>query len=388
MKYFIVTFGCAANVADSERIAGYYKNRGWGKAKSVKFADEVIIVTCMVRQSAEDRIVGLVRNLGLEKKKRKKIKIIITGCMTGMAVRDKTGKLFKVLKKRMPNVDEFLPIEEIGFEYPQERSDKRHALVSISNGCNNFCSYCVVPYARGNEVSRPFEEIVRECKELAKKGYSSITLLGQNVNSYGADIFKNSEFGIRNTELDKKNHITYVKHLGKMRIPTLFPYLLDEICKIDGIKKIDFLSSNPWDFSNDLIETVAQNPKISRQIHLPVQSGDDEILQKMNRWYTAKEYIGLIQKIRHKIPGVRFSTDIIVGFPGEGEEQFQHTVDLCKKVGFVKAYIAMYSDRPLTYAHTNMVDVLPYQEKKRRWGILENLINKQINKSANKLMND
>jgi len=407
MKYYIQTFGCSANVADSQRIAGYYKYRGWTKARSLKTADEVVIVTCMIRQSAEDRVTGLVRNIGRLKEKGRKIHIIVTGCMTGMAIRDTTGKLLRTLKKRMPAVDEFVPIEDIGFTHPHIRSDKRHALVSISNGCNNFCSYCVVPYSRGREVSRPFEEIVKECQELAERGYTSLTLLGQNVNSYGSDFFtegahchpERSEaclpagrdlrgdsspdpVGVRMTS---KKKITYVKHLGKMRIPTLFPYLLDEICKINGITHIDFLSSNPWDFSDELIDVIAKNQKIARLIHLPVQSGDDEVLRNMNRWYTAKEYTDLIEKIRSKVHGVTFSTDIIVGFPGETEEQFQHTVDLCKKVGFVKAYVAMYSDRPMTEAHKKFPDALSYLEKKRRWGILEQLINKS-GKSTNKQM--
>ncbi|KKS88254.1 MAG: (dimethylallyl)adenosine tRNA methylthiotransferase, bifunctional enzyme involved in thiolation and methylation of tRNA [Microgenomates group bacterium GW2011_GWC1_43_11] len=234
MKYFVVTFGCAANVADSQRIAGYYRNRGWRKAKSPETADEVVIVTCMVRQSAEDRVVGLVNNLRKEKEKGKRFRIIITGCMTGMAIRDKSGKLLKILKKRMPDVDEFTSIEEIGFSHPQIRTDKRHALVSISNGCNNFCSYCVVPYSRGREVSRSFEEIIKECKELAKSGYTYITLLGQNVNSYGSDFLTEKlktpgrwPDGL----LPGEKKITYVKHLGKMRIPTLsirgiFPMIL------------------------------------------------------------------------------------------------------------------------------------------------------------------
>jgi tRNA-2-methylthio-N6-dimethylallyladenosine synthase len=354
----------------------------------------------MVRQSAEDRVVGLVRNLGKLKEKGKGPKIIITGCMAGMALGDTSGKFLKQLQKRMPYVDAFLPIEEIGLPFPQLRKDSKHALVPISNGCNNFCSFCVVPYGRGREESRPFEEIIKECKELAKKGYTSITLLGQNVNSYGADLLKipnpqpalafgksrwrAGKFQIPNKfqllkikQLNNKK-ITYVKHLGRLRIPTLFPYLLDEVCKIKGIKNIDFLSSNPWDFSDDLTTVIAKNPKISRRIHLPIQSGDDEILKKMNRWYTVKEYEELIDKMRKKIPGVTFSTDIIVGFPGETGEQFAHTVDLCKKVGFVKAYIAMYSDRPMTEAHKKFPDTLPYQEKKRRWGILEKLINKPI----------
>jgi len=394
MNYYIKTYGCAANVADGERIAGYYKNKGWTKARSKNSADEVVIVTCMIRQSAEDRITGFVRNIGKEKKKGKKIKIIVTGCMTGMATRDTSGKLLRELKKRMPFIDEFIPIEEIGLTSPQVRSDKTHALVTISNGCNNFCSYCVVPYSRGREVSRPFEEIMRECQELVKKGYTSLTLLGQNVNSYGSDLIKNGNFKYCSNEVrtshplasgfeeyhpdyNLTDKITYVKHLGKMRIPTLFPYLLSEISTIKGLNRIDFLSSNPWDFSDELIDVIADNTNISRQIHLPVQSGSDEILQKMNRWYTAEEYMQLIDKIRQKVNNVTFSTDIIVGFPGETEEQFEETVLLCKKVGFIKAYVAMYSDRPMTEAHKHMSDALPYREKKRRWGILERLINKK-----------
>jgi tRNA-2-methylthio-N6-dimethylallyladenosine synthase len=170
--------------------------------------------------------------------------------------------------------------------------------------------------------------------------------------------------------------ITYVTHLGKSRIPTLFPQLLDEIASISSEVHIDFISSNPWDFSDDLIEVIRKHSNISRNIHLPVQSGDDTILKKMNRWYTRDEYMGLIKKIKEKIEDVSFSTDIIVGFCGETEEQFQHTVDLVRAVGFYKAYVSMYSDRPMTTAHKHFYDDVPYGEKKRRWKILEDLINK------------
>ncbi len=383
MKYHIVTFGCAANEADSERIASYYEARGYTPAKNIKEADDVIINTCMIRESAENRVYGLVHNLTKEKALRqgfggefsrtaqgKSLKIIVTGCMAGMAIREKTGKMISLLKKKMPGVDEFLPIEEAGFDCAPVRTDKKHALVPISNGCNNFCTFCVVPFTRGREVSRPFEHIIAECKDLARKRYTRVTLIGQNVNSYGADLV-NSKLKHQNS----KHKITYVKHLGRLRIPTLFPQLLEEICKIDGIKTIDFISSNPWDFSDDLIETIAKNKKISRHIHLPVQSGDSALLKKMNRWYTAEEYLTLISKLKTQIAQVTVSTDIIVGFPGETKEQFCNTVALCKKVGFTKAYVAMYSDRPGTAAHKVYKDDVPYKEKKRRWKILEELIN-------------
>jgi tRNA-2-methylthio-N6-dimethylallyladenosine synthase len=167
-----------------------------------------------------------------------------------------------------------------------------------------------------------------------------------------------------------------VKHLGKLRIPTLFPYLLYEICTIPGLTSVDFMSSNPWDFSGELIKVIAKNKNIKRLIHLPAQSGDATVLKRMNRWYTPLAYKRLVEKIRKNVPGVTFSTDIIVGFPGETNKQFEHTVALCRDVGFLKAYISMYSDRPATRAHNTMGDPVPYEEKKRRWDTLDEMINK------------
>lgn len=372
-KYHIHTFGCQQNEADSERIASHLESRGMIKAERIDMADHVIINTCMIRESAENRVYGLVHNLYEEKQKGRKLKVVVTGCMVGMAVRDKSGKFLEIIKKRMPGADEFLPIEEVGFDHAPLRTDNKHGWVPISSGCNNFCTFCVVPYTRGRETSRPFDEIIKEVKKLAKDGYSKVTLLGMNVNSYGADLVKSQV-----TIGGKKVSPVMVKHLGRVRIPTLFPYLLEEVCKIDGIEKLDFMSSNPWDFSDVLIDIIAKNPKISRLIHLPVQAGNNEILKKMNRWYTKEEYINLIDKIRNKVGGVKFSTDIIVGFCGETKGQFEDTVSLAKKVGFVKAYISRYSDRPLTTAHSSASykDNVPNAEKKRRWLVLENLINK------------
>ncbi len=390
MKYHIVTFGCAANASDSERLEGAYISGGFQKAANASDADEIVINTCMIRQSAENRVYGLIRNLSGEKAKGRKLKIIVTGCMVGMAMHDKTGKLLALWRKKMPAVDEFLSMEEVGFSVPFVRSDSAHALVPISNGCNNYCSYCVVPYARGREVSRPYVDIIRECKDLAALGYTSITLVGQNVNSYGSDIVlksKGNTLSGTQTETDRQKvkselksqqfpHITYVKHLGRLRIPTLFPQLLKEVSAIPGIRKIDFISSNPWDFSDELIRVIAGNAKISRHIHLPVQSGSKTVLKRMNRWYTPDEYIKLVKKLRDHIPGVTVSTDIIVGFCGEKEEQFEDTVALCRKVGYSKAYISIYSDRPGTQAHKTLQDDIPYKEKKRRWEFLDEMINK------------
>ncbi len=372
-SFFIKTFGCQQNMADSERIASYYLSRGYKTAKTAKTADEIVINTCMIRQTAEDRVTGLVKNI--VKDKPQKPKIVITGCMVGMATRDESGKYIKALKKRMPEVDEFLPLEEVGFDYPALRSDIAHAWVPISNGCNNFCTFCVVPFTRGREISRPFEDIITEIKNLAAHGCKEVTLLGQNVNSYGADIIKNAkQYTLPGGNIVKP---VIVKHLGKYRIPTLFPYLLEEVCKIKNIKVVKFISSNPWDFSGELIQVIANNTKIDRNIHLAVQSGDDEVLKRMNRWYTQKEYLTLLNKIKNKVPNAQISTDVIVGFPGETKAQFNNTVKLAKKANFAYGYVSKYSDRPGTAAHKALGDDISHQEKDRRWKILNSIINQR-----------
>lgn len=375
-SFFIKTFGCQQNVADSQRIASYYMARGYTQARSMKSASEVVINTCMIRQSAEDRVTGLVKNIS--KSRIPKPKIVITGCMVGMATRDETGKYLAALRKRMPEVDEFLPLEEVGFDYPALRNDVTHSWVPISNGCNNFCTFCVVPFTRGREVSRPFVDIIDEIKDLAKNDCREVTLLGQNVNSYGADLVKNETEGYK-LPSGRVVKPVIVKHLGRFRIPTLFPYLLEEVCKINGIKTVKFISSNPWDFSDELIEVIAKNSIIDRNIHLAVQSGDDGVLKRMNRWYTRGEYLNLVRKIKSKIKGAQISTDIIVGFPGETNEQFQNTIKLAEEADFAYAYVAKYSSRPNTAATKAFADDVPYAEKERRFHILDELINSKGN---------
>jgi len=312
--------------------------------------------------------------------------------MIGIVYRDKTGKYLKLLKQRMLNADEFMPIEEVGFNLPPVRTDKTSAWVPISNGCNNFCTFCIVPFTRGREISRPYEDIISECLELKKKGYKNVMLLGQNVNSYGADLlvgekniqvmrdmdktyFKKmkNEPRLRRGEI-KNFKPVYVKHLGRQRIPTLFPHLLNEVAKM-GFEKVEFMSSNPWDFSDELIDVMAKNKNISRSLHLPVQSGDDAVLKRMNRWYTSDEYLALISKLKNKISNIKFTTDIIVGFCGETDAEFKSTVDLCKKVGFNWAYVSMYSPRFNTAATKVFKDDVSHITKKKRWLVLENLIN-------------
>lgn len=391
-KYYIYVWGCAANLADSQRIAGFYEKKNWVKAKNCEEADEIVFVTCSVRKSAEDRVLGLIHNLSQkykkschsevrpnnpnrillpprrdqdDKVKMKKPTLILTGCMLHYGA--------EKLKKKLPLIDKFIPISEFPFSLPSVRKDKKHALVPISSGCNSFCTYCIVPLARGREISRQQKEIIEEIKCLVKKGYSQFTLLGQNVNSYGLEkVGINLRKVLDTSKKIPSNQSQYRSFRGKPP----FVKLLEKVCQIPQVKKVSFMSSNPWDFYEELIDCIAQNPKIDRQLHLPLQSGDDEILAKMNRGYTAKQYFELVKKIREIISDAVLTTDIIVGFPGEGKKQFENTVKLCRKIGFKLAYISRYSPRPNTVSSKLFPDNISDQEKKHRWQILENLINK------------
>lgn len=376
MKYFLKTFGCQQNVADSERIAAYYESRGFEAARSEEEADTIVINTCVVRERAAEKVFGLIRNLAPLRGKNPELTFVITGCLIGAASREPSGKMMKALRERLPDV-QFLPLEEVGFEYSPKRATGKLASIPISNGCNNFCTYCIVPFSRGKERSRPFAEIVREAEEAVRAGRDEILLLGQNVNSYGADFFTDALGGRADAfRLPDGREVkpVMVKHLGRHRIPTLFPELLDAVAAIPGVRKLSFISSNPWDFSDDLIATIARHKTIDRLLHLPVQAGSDAVLKRMNRWYTRDAYLALIKRIRTAIPEVRFTTDIIVGFPGETLEDFEATLDLARQVNFEKAYIAWYSPRPGTAA-SKFSDDVPYEEKKRRWKELDEIVN-------------
>ncbi len=370
--YFIKTFGCQANKSDSERIEGDYQARGCQPAKDWRRADEVIINTCAVRQRAEDRAKGFINNVVRHFNiiKRTRPKIILTGCMTHHGE--------KKLLELVPDLDEILPINEVGFNQSAVRRDKIHAWVPISEGCNSFCTFCIVPYSRGREKSRSVDDILREANNLAKQGYRKITLLGQNVNSYGLE---KVGIGFRKLLLNKNFTSSQIppnitQYLRSKSTPP-FVKLIQEISRIDGIDWIRFITSNPWDFHDALIDEIAQNKKIDRFIHLPVQSGSDRILKLMNRGYTAADYLKLITKLRQASPDVIIGTDIIVGFPTETEEDFQQTVDLAKQTNWVVAFVAQYSPRPGTAAWRIYPDDVPPKVKKRRWKILDELINKK-----------
>ena len=329
-RFYLKTFGCVQNTADSEKIKAYFWDKGYTSTDDWKAAEVVVINSCIVRESAENRVYGLINIITNYKLliTNLKPKIIVTGCLAG-------------IKNKIKGVDEVWPISKFDNWAPL-RDKKGTALIPISSGCNNYCSYCIVPKARGKEKSRDYNIILTEVDKAIKEGFKEVVLIGQNVNSYQPS----------------------------------FPKLLESVAK-KPINKVSFISSNPWDFSDELIKVIAKYSNIDRLIHLPFQSGDNKILKKMNRRYTQKEYLDLIKKIKKYIPDVRFSTDIIVGFPGEDEKAFQKTVEVCKKVNFEIAYINKYSPRKGTLSVKLYPNDIPQSEKKRRWRILNELVNKK-----------
>lgn len=374
-RYFITTFGCQQNEADSERIASFYEARGLVRAENMREAQVIILNTCVVRERAAEKVFGLVRNIRKGLMGNAGARIVVTGCLIGAASRVPGGKMMKSLRARLPDV-EFLPLEEVGFEYAPKRTFQRSVSIPISNGCNNFCSYCIVPFSRGKERSRPFGEILNEVEAAVRNGAEEVMLLGQNVNSYGADLLlqklgEKEEYVLPDGRSVKP---VMVKHLSRHRIPTLFPYLLEAVAMFPDVRKVSFISSNPWDFSEELINVIAKYPNIDRLIHLPVQAGSDSVLKRMNRWYTQEEYLALIERIRTRVPDARFTTDIIVGFSGETEAEFEETKKVASLVKFEKAYIAWYSPRPGTVGMKEMDDDVPFLEKKRRHRELDELV--------------
>jgi len=374
-RYFITTFGCQQNEADSERIASFYEARGLVRAENMREAQVIILNTCVVRERAAEKVFGLVRNIRKGLMGNAGARIVVTGCLIGAASRVPGGKMMKSLRARLPDV-EFLPLEEVGFEYAPKRTSQRSVSIPISNGCNNFCSYCIVPFSRGKERSRPFGEILNEVEAAVRNGAEEVMLLGQNVNSYGADLLlqklgEKEEYVLPDGRSVKP---VMVKHLSRHRIPTLFPYLIEAVAMFPDVRKVSFISSNPWDFSEELIDVIAKYPNIDRLIHLPVQAGSDSVLKRMNRWYTQEEYLALIERIRTRVPDARFTTDIIVGFPGETQVEFEETKKVASLVKFEKAYIAWYSPRPGTVGMKEMDDDVPFLEKKRRHRELDELV--------------
>jgi len=370
-KYHIITFGCQMNKNDSERIETVLQKMGLEPTNNLDNADVILMNSCSVRKAAEDRIFGFNRKFLELKKKRPELIVCVTGCMPG---RDKGEKM----KAKLTAVDLYFPtkdmihlpkrlaelnpafrhMEDLAQDYLSLRPtyDKDfQAFVTIQTGCNHFCTYCVVPFARGLEVNRPLEDILHEVEHLATNGCLEITLLGQIVNHYVAP--DPEHFSKDNPY--KKND---------------FAKLLWEVNQIDGIERIHWTAPHPLYMDEEVIDALTTLPKQVNFIHLPVQSGNNEILKQMNRRHDRDLYIDVIRKIREKKPDMAIGTDIIVGFCGETEDQFQETVDLYHKCDFDISYTAQYSERTHTVAAKAFKDDIPKEEKKRRWHILQELM--------------
>lgn len=355
MKYLIVTYGCQMNEHDSEQIAFILEDMGYERTEDRDEADLIVYNTCLIRENAELKVYGQIGSLKGWREEREDRILILCGCMM------QTGPAKDLILEKYPQVDIIFGTGNIqrlreliamhqqtgqvivdvtkyqdDWNYNYERENHYSAYVNIMTGCNNFCTYCIVPYARGREESRPMESILEECRDLAQRGYKEITLLGQNVNSYG-------------------------KTIG-----VTFPDLLREINKIDGIDRIRFMTSHPKDLSDDLILAMKECEKVPKTIHLPLQSGSTRILKAMNRKYTREDYLLLVKKLREAMPDITITTDIIVGFPGETEEDHEETLSLCREVRYDSAFTFLFSPRPGTPA-AKMENVVPKEVADRRF---------------------
>jgi len=359
LKYFIQTYGCQMNERDSETIAGILEEEmGYQAASGPEEADLIVVNTCCVRESAENRIYGSIGQLKRYKYKNPNLLIAVCGCMA------QEKETPEKIRKRVPHVDlvfgthnlHQLPelvrraqesgemvvdvwesAGEVREHLPARRGQKFKAWVNITFGCNNFCSYCIVPYVRGRERSRRPEEIVREVDELARDGCKEVTLLGQNVNSYGSDLEEGVDFA----------------------------ELLRRLDKVEGIQRIRFMTSHPRDFTTEMVQVIADSEKVCEHFHLPLQAGSNSVLRRMNRGYTRERYLKLVDEIRRLIPSASITTDLIVGFPGETEKDFEDTLDMVRRVEFDNAFTFIYSPR-LGTAAARMPDQVPEPVKKER----------------------
>lgn len=367
LKYYILTMGCSLNENDSEKISGMLEKMAYTKTENLEEANFIVFNTCCIRENAEDRLFGKLGEVKKYKRNNHAI-IAIGGCMM------QEEHIIKKLKTSYPYVDiifgthtlhklpediykrictkksmeDILDIDGKVYEgLPIRRSDRVKAQVTIMYGCNNFCSYCIVPYVRGRERSRKPEDILAEVKELAEKGYKEIMLLGQNVNSYNGG----EDYG--------------------------FAALLKDINQIEGIERIRFISPHPKDFTDDVIDAIANCKKVCKSVHLPLQSGSTAVLKAMNRKYTKEQYLNLAYKIKERIPDVALTTDIIVGFPGETEEDFLDTLDVIQKIKFEQVFMFIYSRRVGTVAD-KMENQVPEEIKHERFNRLKELVESQI----------
>jgi len=362
-KVFIETYGCQMNLADSELMGGILAEEGFTSADELEEADVILVNTCAVRESAEDRVFGRLSHLLQYKHSNPDLVLGVTGCMAENLrekIVDQAPYVDLVVGpdayRRLPEligncleenadpvVDVKLDQDEVYEGFAPKRSDGVGAWISIQRGCDKFCTFCIVPFTRGRERGVPPDEVLRQCRDVAERGYKKVTLLGQTVNSY-----------------------TYED--------TDFADLLDRIAAVDGIERIRFTSPYPVDFTPKLIDTIARHDEVCNYVHLPVQSGSQEVLERMRRGYTIDGYVDLVERMRSKIPEIAISTDVIVGFPGETDEQFQKTFDLMEKLRYDFAYMFKYSEREKTYAQREYEDDIPDGLKTER---LEKIIELQ-----------
>lgn len=376
-KYFIITYGCQMNLHESEKVAGILSSMGYEATDSEQNADIIVFNTCCIRENAEDRAEGNIGALKKLKKQKKNLIIAVGGCMTQQPfAAEKLSKKFpfidiifgthnlekfkSILETKLKTKKRLISIDEkegaIIEGTPKTRTSFPNAWVNIMYGCNNFCTYCIVPYVRGRERSRKIEDILDECKDLIAKGYKEITLLGQNVNSYGNDI----NDGVTN-----------------------FANLINEISKIDGKFRLRFMTNHPKDLSEEMIKAIANSDKTCKSIHLPVQAGSNNVLKLMNRKYTREMYLESVKKLREYIPDVSITTDIMVGFPKETERDFLDTLDLVKEVNFAGAFTFIYSKREGTPAAKMDGQIDEETSKNRIMQLidLQNTINREQSKS-------
>lgn len=344
-SYFIMTFGCQLNDNDSEKLAGLLEKMDLELAEKIEDADVILVNTCSIRENAAGRFFGNLGNIKNYRRDNPDMLIGVCGCMMKQVEHvDKIKESYpfvdlvfgpqdiyrfpELLNRRLSGtrrVYDVGNVDTVAEDIPIKRERRFRALSTIMYGCNNFCSYCIVPYARGRERSRHQVEVIQELKDLAQEGFSEVMLLGQNVNSYGNDLEKSEEQGN-------------------------FVDLLREAAQSSGLRRIRFMSSHPKDISRELIDTIAEFPNIERHIHLALQSGSDKILRDMNRKYTAAEFLDIVHYARQKVPGISISTDIIVGYPGETDEDFAETIRVVKEAKFDQAFTFQFSPRPGTKA--------------------------------------
>ena len=369
LKYCLSTFGCQMNARDSEKIEGMLQQIGYTKTENEMEADFILYNTCCVRENAELKIYGRLGALKGVKRKNPNLMIALCGCMMQQdIVLDNLKKNYKfvdiifgtyniyklpeLLQTRLETGENVIDIwdsyQDIVEDLPDTRKYDFKACVNIMYGCNNFCTYCIVPYVRGRERSREASDIINEIKGLVAEGVSEIMLLGQNVNSYGKNLQE----------------------------PVSFAKLLRQINEIEGLRRIRFMTSHPKDLSDELIEVIANCDKVCTGIHLPVQCGSSRILKKMNRSYTKEQYLELVRKLKAAVPDVELTTDLIVGFPGETEEDFQDTLDVVREVHYANAFTFVYSKRTGTPAAT-MADQVPEEVSKDRFNRLLEIVNEQ-----------